>query len=63
MLLDHEKISAGFLVKDKKVFVAQRKKNDEMGLKWEFPGGTLKEDEQFDVELIREFYGRISNKN
>jgi mutator protein MutT len=55
MLLEHEKISAGFLIKDKKVFVAQRNKNDEMGLKWEFPGGTLKDDEQYDEALIREF--------
>ena len=55
MLLDHEKVSAGFLVKDKKVFVAQRNKNDDMGSKWEFPGGTLNGDEQYDEALIREF--------
>jgi len=55
MLLDHEKVSAGFLIKDRKVFVAQRKKDDDMGLKWEFPGGTLKDEEQFDEALIREF--------
>ena len=55
MVPDYEKVSAGFLVKDKKVLVAQRKKDDDMGLKWEFPGGTLKDDEQFDTALVREF--------
>ena len=54
MVPDFVNVSACFLVKDKKVLVAQRKENDEMPLKWEFPGGSIKDDENYDAALIRE---------
>lgn len=55
MIPDFERISAGFLVKDRKVFVAQRNENNNTPLKWEFPGGKLNDEEQYDTALIREF--------
>ena len=55
MVPDFNRISAGFLVKDRKVFVAQRDENAAQPLKWEFPGGKLNEDEQYDEALVREF--------
>lgn len=44
------RFSAAFLVRDKKVYIAQR--NDG---KWEFPGDTLTEDEKFDDTLETAF--------
>lgn len=55
MVPDFDRISAGFLVKDRKVLIAQRGEKQEQPLKWEFPGGKLKENEQYDEALIREF--------
>src|SRR4030042_539713 len=55
MIPDSEGISAGFLVKDRKVLVAQRDEKKDMPLKWEFPGGKLQDEEQYDTALIREF--------
>lgn len=52
---DYELISAGFLVENRKVFIAQRSAFEQESLKWEFPGGKLKEDEHYDEALIREF--------
>jgi len=55
MLPEFIRVSAGFLVKDKKVLVAQRKKEGDLGLMWEFPGGKCDGEEKFDEALIREF--------
>ena len=55
MVPDFDRISAGFLVKSRKVFIAQRNEKKDLSLKWEFPGGKLHEDEQYDEALIREF--------
>jgi 8-oxo-dGTP diphosphatase len=55
MVPNFNRISAGFLVKDRKVLVAQRNENAPQPLKWEFPGGKLNEEEQYDEALVREF--------
>ena len=54
MVPDFDRISAGFLVKERKVLIAQRDEKQKQPLKWEFPGGKLKEEEQYDEALIRE---------
>jgi len=55
MIPDFDRIAAAFLVKDKKLFIAQRSENDEQALKWELPGGKLNDEENYDDALIREF--------
>ncbi len=55
MIPDSEGISAGFLVKNRKVLIAQRDEKKDMSLKWEFPGGKLQDEEQYDTALTREF--------
>ncbi|MBN2546446.1 MAG: NUDIX domain-containing protein [Spirochaetes bacterium] len=48
-------IAAGFFIDKGKIFIAQRKADDEDGSKWEFPGGRLLDDELYDDALKREF--------
>ncbi|HBD92794.1 MAG: hypothetical protein A2015_08665 [Spirochaetes bacterium GWF1_31_7] len=48
-------ISAGLLIKDRKVLVALRKEK-----LWEFPGGKLESDENNESALIREFQEEMS---
>jgi 8-oxo-dGTP diphosphatase len=38
-------VAAALITKGGRIVVAQRKEGDEWGLYWEFPGGTLEEDE------------------
>lgn len=47
-------VAAGILEKDGKVLIAQRHRNDTHGLKWEFPGGTLRRDEPGEYGIVRE---------
>ena len=54
MIPDFERISSGFLVKDRKVFVIQRNEDKDNPLEWEFPGSRLKKEEKYDAALIRE---------
>jgi 8-oxo-dGTP diphosphatase len=47
-------ISAGIIIKDDKILVCQREKDDYYGLKWEFPGGKVEENEDIRECLRRE---------
>jgi 8-oxo-dGTP diphosphatase len=38
-------VAAALIIKGGRILVAQREESDEWGLYWEFPGGTLEEDE------------------
>jgi mutator protein MutT len=38
-------VAAALITKGGHILVAQREENDDWGLHWEFPGGTLEEDE------------------
>ena len=43
------------IIKEKdKYLIVQRNKNKHLGLKWEFPGGKVQENETFEEALIRE---------
>lgn len=47
-------VTAAIIINKKKVFVAQRLPGSHMELKWEFPGGKIKEGESRENCLIRE---------
>jgi 8-oxo-dGTP diphosphatase len=38
-------VAAALIAEKKRILVAQREAEDDWGLQWEFPGGTLEEDE------------------
>ena len=48
------KVVAALIEKNGKVLITQRKKEDVFGLKWEFPGGKVKEGESLEEALKRE---------
>ena len=47
-------VVAAVIVKDNKFFIAQRNRNKHMGLCWEFPGGKVEKNENFEQALKRE---------
>ena len=55
-------VAGGIIEKDDKVLIAQRHRDDSHGLKWEFPGGTLKQDECGEDGVIREIMEELSLK-
>ncbi len=48
-------MSTGILVRDRYIFIQQRKADDIWGGLWEFPGGRLKENESPETAVVREF--------
>ena len=48
------KVAGGILMENGMVLIAQRKRDDDYGLKWEFPGGKLREGETGDECIVRE---------
>ena len=47
-------VAAGIIIEKGKFLIAQRHRNDTHGLRWEFPGGTLKKDEYGEEGIVRE---------
>jgi 8-oxo-dGTP diphosphatase len=47
-------VTAAIIMKDEKVFIAQRGSEDRLALKWEFPGGKLEDGETPEECLERE---------
>ena len=47
-------VVAAIIKKNNLYFIAQRNRNKHMGLKWEFPGGKVNENETFEEALSRE---------
>lgn len=47
-------VVAAVILKDKKIFTAQRPNKGEVGLKWEFPGGKIENGELEKEALYRE---------
>jgi mutator protein MutT len=47
-------VAAALITRGGRILVAQREEQDEWGLRWEFPGGTLEEDEGPQACLKRE---------
>jgi 8-oxo-dGTP diphosphatase len=48
------KVTAAILIKDGKILIAKRKADDRQANKWEFPGGTLEQNETPQACLKRE---------
>lgn len=48
------KVAAAVIIKDERIFIAQRSKSDMLGDLWEFPGGKLELGETPEVCLKRE---------
>jgi mutator protein MutT len=53
-------VAAGIIEKDGKILIAQRHRKDTHGLKWEFPGGTLKKDEHGYDGIVRELFEELN---
>lgn len=48
------RVAAGILVRDGRVLVCQRRRSDQYGLQWEFPGGKAEANEELRASLERE---------
>ena len=47
-------VVAAVIRKNNKYLIVQRNRKKHLGLKWEFPGGKVKENETFEEALLRE---------
>ena len=53
-------VVAAIIKKNNKYLIAQRNRNKHMGLKWEFPGGKVDNNETFEEALSREINEELS---
>ena len=53
-------VVAAIIKKNNKYLIAQRNRNKHMGLKWEFPGGKVDNNETFEEALAREIKEELS---
>ena len=56
------KVVGGLIIQEDKLLIAQRKKNTDHPLKWEFPGGKINENESPEDALKREFKEELDIK-
>ena len=49
-----KEVTAAIIERHGKILIAKRKKGDKLENKWEFPGGTVEDDETFEKCLSRE---------
>ena len=60
MKIKQIKVVAGLILQNDKLLICQRPKYKEHPLKWEFPGGKIKNDETNEEALIREINEELS---
>ncbi len=60
MKIKRIKVVAGLILQNDKLLICQRPKFKEHPLKWEFPGGKIKNDESNKEALIREINEELS---
>ena len=53
-------VVAAIIKKNNQYLIVQRNKNKHLGLKWEFPGGKLYENENFEEALKREIQEELN---
>jgi 8-oxo-dGTP diphosphatase len=54
------RVAAGIIERNDMILIAQRHRKDTNGLKWEFPGGTLKRDECGEDGIVRELFEELN---
>ena len=62
MKIEQIKVVAGLILKNNKLLICQRPNFKDHPLKWEFPGGKIKNDETNEEALIREINEELSIK-
>ena len=55
-------VVAAIIKKDNQYLIVQRNRNKHLGLKWEFPGGKVHENETFEEALMREIKEELNIK-
>ena len=60
-MMKHIHVAAAVIIKNDKVFAAQRNNSGELALKWEFPGGKLEIDESGEEAVIREIMEELAS--
>ena len=55
-------VVAAIIKKNNKYLIVQRNRNKHLGLKWEFPGGKVKNNETFEEALNREIQEELNIK-
>ena len=60
MKIEQIKVVAGLILKNNKLLICQRPNFKDHPLKWEFPGGKIKNDETNEEALIREINEELS---
>ena len=53
-------VVGGLIIKNQKLLICQRTKNKDHGLKWEFPGGKIEDNETKETALTREIQEELS---
>lgn len=56
------RVTAAVIIYKGKILIARRKRDQHMGLKWEFPGGKIRKNETPEACLIRELEEEFSVK-
>ena len=62
MKIEQIKVVAGLILQNNKLLICQRPNFKDHPLKWEFPGGKIKNDETNEEALIREINEELSIK-
>lgn len=60
--MKHIEVAAAVIIRDNKVFAAQRGEGGELARKWEFPGGKLEPGEKGEDAIVREIFEELGTE-
>lgn len=60
--MKHIEVAAAVIIRDNKVFAAQRGEGGELAKKWEFPGGKLESGERAEDAIVREILEELGTE-